>query len=156
MLGVCHVDVGDDVHDASVGFFGEAFVFASVSGFHVEDGDVETFGSDDAEAGVGVAEHEHGIGPRLGEEFVGAVDDVSAGGSEVVSDGVHIDFGFSEFEVSEEDAVEVVVIVLSCVGEYDVEVLSAFVDDGGESDYLGSCADDDDEFEFAVLLPLYV
>lgn len=97
MLGVCHVDVGDDVHDASVGFFGEAFVFASVSGFHVEDGDVETFGSDDAQAAVSVAKDKYAIGLGGGEEFVGAVDDVAAGGAKVIAYGIHIDLGLCEF-----------------------------------------------------------
>ena len=36
MFGVGHVHVADDVHDAAVGLFGQAFVLAAVARFHVE------------------------------------------------------------------------------------------------------------------------
>ena len=117
---------------------------------------MEALSTDDAKAGVGVAEHKDGIGLCLGKELVGAVDDVAAGGAEVVADSVHVDFGLCELEVVEEDAVEVVVVVLTCVGEDDIEILAAFGDDGGETDYLGTGADNDNEFQLTVVLELYV
>ena len=156
MLAVCHVDVGDDVHDASVGFFGQALIFAAVAGFHVEDGDVESFCSDDAEAGVGVAEDEDCVGLGGCEELVGAVDDVAACGAKVIAYGIHIYFGLCEFQILEEDAVEVVVVVLPRMGEDYVEIAAALVDNGGKADDLGAGADDDAEFEFAVFLPVNV
>ena len=156
VLAVCQVHVGDNIDDAAVGLLGQALVFAAVARFHVEDGDVEALGADNAQAGVGVAEHEHSIGPRLREEFVGAVDDVAAGGTEVIAHSIHIYFGLCQLEVAEEDAVEVVVVVLPGVGEDDVEVAAALVDDGGKADNLGAGAHDDAKFQFAVVLPLYI
>ena len=156
VLAVCQVHVGDDIDDAAVGLLGQALVFAAVAGFHVEDGDVQALGADDAQAGVGVAEHEHGIGSRLGEELVGAVDDVAAGGAEVIAHGVHIYLGLGELEVAEEDAVEVVVVVLPRMGEDDVEIAAALVDDCGKADDFGARAHDDAKLELAVVLPLYV
>ena len=50
VLAVSHIHVGDDVDDAAVGLLGQAFVLAAVAGFHVEDGDMEALGADDAEA----------------------------------------------------------------------------------------------------------
>lgn len=50
MLAVAYVYVGDDVNDAAVGLLREAFVEASVAGFHMEDRDVEPFCSDHGEA----------------------------------------------------------------------------------------------------------
>ena len=129
VLAVCQVHVGDDIDDAAVGLLGQSLVFASVAGFHMEYGDVQALGADDAQAGVGVAEHEHGIGPRLGEELVGAVDDVAAGGAEVIAHGVHIYLGLGELEVAEEAAVEVVVVVLPRMGEDYVEIAAALIDD---------------------------
>ena len=152
VLGVGHVDVGDDIYDAAVGLFGEAFVFAAVAGFHVEDGDVEAFGSDDAQATVGVAQDEDGIGFGLDHQFVGFVDDVAHCGSEVFAYGFHIDVGVCEFEVAEEDAVEVVVVVLACVGEDGVEVLAAFVDDCRKAYDFRPRAHYDEQLEFAVVL----
>ena len=151
VLGVGHVDVGDDIDDAAVGLFGEALVLAAVAGFHVEDGDVEALGADDAQAGVGVAEHEHGIGLRGGHQFVRGVDDVAAGGAEVVADGVHIDVGVGQAEVFEEHAVEIVVVVLSGMGQDNVEIAAGLVDDGGQADNFGACAHDDEQFEASVV-----
>ena len=156
VLAVCQVHVGDDIDDAAVGLLGQALVLAAVAGFHVEDGDMQALGADDAQAGVGVAEHEYGIWPRLGEELVGAVDDVAAGGAEVIAHGVHIYLGLGELEVAEEDAVEVVVVVLPRMGEDYVEIAAALVDDCGKADDFGARAHDDAKLELAVVLPLYI
>ena len=43
VLGVGHVDIGDDVDNPAVRLFREAFVLAAVAGFHVEDRDVQPF-----------------------------------------------------------------------------------------------------------------
>ena len=153
VLGVSEVDVGDDIDDAAVGLLGEAFVLAAVAGFHVEDGDMQALGADDAQAGVGVAQNEDGIGTGLHHELVAGVDDVAHGGAEVVAHGIHIDLGVAELEVAEEDAVEGIVVVLAGVGEDGVEVGAALVDNGGQADNLRACADDNQEPNLAVLLP---
>lgn len=106
---------------------------------------METLGSDNAEAAVGVAKDQYAVGLGLGEEFVRAVDDVAAGSAKVVTDSIHIDLGLCELQILEEDTVEVVIVVLACVGENHVKVLAALVDDGGETDDLGARADNDNE-----------
>ena len=146
VLRVGHVHVGDDIDDTAVGLLGQALVLAAVAGLHVENGDMESLGSDDAEAAVGVAKDQYAIGLCLSEELVRAVDDVTAGSAKVVTDSIHIDLGLGELQIFEEYAVEVVVVVLACVGENHVEVLAALVDDGGETDDLGARADNDNEF----------
>ena len=117
---------------------------------------MESFCSYHAQAAVSVAEDKNTIGLGGCEELVGAVDDVAAGGAKVIAYGIHIDLGLGELEVAKEDAVEVVIVVLTGMGEDDVEVLTALVDDGGQADDLGAGADDDAEFEFAVFLPVNV
>ena len=131
MFGIGHVYVGDDVDDPSVGLLGEAFVFAAVAGLHVEDGDVEALGADDAQAAVRIAQDQHGIRLNLNHELVALGDDVAHGLSQVGAHSVHVYVGVCELEVFEEDAVEVVVVVLAGVCQEAVEVLPAFVDDGG-------------------------
>lgn len=106
---------------------------------------MKTFRSDNAEAAVGVAKDQYAVRLGLGEELVGAVDDIAAGSAKVVTDSIHIDLGLGELQVLEEDTVEVVVIVLACVGENNVKILTALVDDGGETDDLGARADNDDQ-----------
>lgn len=146
MLRIGHVHVGNDIDDTAVGLLGQALVLAAVAGLHVENGDMESLGSDNAEAAVGVAKDQYAVGLGLSEEFVRAVDDVAAGSAKVVTDSIHIDLGLCELQILEEDTVEIVIVVLACVGENNIKVLAALVDDGGETDDLGARADNDNEF----------
>ena len=150
MFAVGHVHVTYDVHDAAVGLLRKALVLAAVAGFHVEYRDVEAFRSYDAEAAVRVAEDKDCIRTGLDHQLIGAVDDVPAGRAEVIANRVHVHLRFCEFEVAEEDAVEVVVVVLASMREYRVEVLAAFGDDCRETDDFRARADYDEEFQFAV------
>ena len=142
---VGHIHVGDDIDDTAVGLLGQALVLAAVASLHVENGDMESLCSDNTEAAVGVAKDQYAVGLGLGEELVGAVDDVAASSAKVVTDSIHIDLGLCELQILEEDTVEVVIVVLACVGENHVKVLAALVDDGGETDDLGARADNDNE-----------
>lgn len=145
VLRIGHIHVGDDIDDTAVGFLGQALVLAAVTSLHVEDRNVKSLRSDDAEAAIGVAKDQYAVGLGLGEELVGAVDDIAAGSAKVVTDSIHIDLGLGELQVLEEDAVEVVIVVLARVGENHVKVLAALVDDGGETDDLGARADNDNQ-----------
>lgn len=145
VLRIGHIHVGDDIDDTAVGLLGQALVLATVAGLHVKNGDMESLCSDNAEAAVGVAKDQYAVGPGLGEELVGAIDDVAAGSAKVVTDSIHIDLGLCELQVLEEDTVEVVIVVLASVGENDIKILTALVDDGGETDDLGARADNDNE-----------
>ena len=143
---VGHIHVGDDIDDTAVGLLGQALVLAAVAGLHMEDRDMKTLCSDNAEAAVGVAKDQYAVGLGLSEELVGAVDDIAASSAKIVTDSIHIDLGLCELQILEEDTVEVVIVVLACVGENHVEVLAALADDGGETDDLGARADNDNEF----------
>lgn len=156
MLGVGEIDVRDDVHDAAVRLLRQALVFAAVAGLHVENRNVEPFCPDDTQTTVGVAKNEYGIRFGCSEKLVAAVDDVAAGRTEVISDCIHVDLRFGEFQVAEEDTVEVVVVVLSGMGQNHIEIFAAFGDDSSKPDDLRTGADDDAEFDFAVILPVNV
>ena len=145
VLRVGHVHVGDDIYDTAVGLLGQALVLAAVAGLHVENGDMESLCSDNAEAAVGVAKDQYAVRLGLGEELVGTVDDVAASSAKVVTDSIHIDLGLGKLQVLEEYAIEIVVVVLACVGENDIKILTALVDNGGETDDLGARADNDDQ-----------
>ena len=145
MLRVGHIHVGDDIDNTAVGLLGQALVLAAVAGLHVEDRNMKTLCSDNTEAAVGVAKNQYAVGLGLGKELVRAVDDVAAGSAKVVTDSIHIDLGLCELQVFEEDTVEVVIVILACVGENNIKVLAALVDDGGETDNLGARADNDDQ-----------
>ena len=139
MLRVRHVHIADDVHNASVCLFWQTLVFATVSCFHMEDRDMKPLGTNYAQAGVGIAQNQYGIRLHLHHQMVTLGDDVAHGLTQVVAHGLHIDVGVSQFEVLEEDPIEVVVVVLAGVRQQAVEVLSAFIDYCSQANNLGSC-----------------
>ena len=156
VFGVSHIHITDDIHDAAVGLFRQAFVLATVAGFHVENRDVQALGRDGRKAAVRVAENQQCIGLAGHHEFVAAVDDVADGCTEVVADGIHVNFRILEAQVLEEHAVQVVVIILTGVRQDAVEVLAALVDDGREADDFGARAHDNQEFQLAVVGKFHV
>ena len=154
VLGIRHVDVADDVHDAAVGLFRQTFVLAAVPRFHVENRNMQALRADHRQAGVGITEDQNRVRLDLNHKFVGLGDDVAAGLTQIGADGVKIDVGIGEFQILEEHAVEVVVIVLPRVREDRVKIRAAFCDDRRKPDNLRSRAHDDQQFQFAVILPL--
>ena len=142
VLAVADVYIADDVHDAAVGLFGQTLVEAAVTGLHVEDGDVQTLGTDDRQAGVGITQHQHGIRLSLHHQLVALVDDVAHRSAQVIPHGIQIHFGVGQLQVLEEDSVQVVVVVLARVCQYHVKIFSTFIDYGRQADNLRTRAHD--------------
>ena len=151
VLGVSHVHVGDDIHDAAVRFFGQALVLAAVAGFHVENGNVQPLGTDDRQAAVGIAQHQHGVGPDGGHQLVALGNDVAHRLAQIRAHGVHVDLGIGQLQVMEEHTVQIVVVVLPGVGQDDVKIFARLVDDGGQPDNFRPRADDNQQFQLAVI-----
>ena len=151
VLGVGQVDVGDHVDDAAVGLLGQALVLAAVAGLHVEDGDMQPLGTDDGEAAVGIAQHQHGIRADGGHQLVALGNDVAHRLAEVGAHGIHIDLGVGQLQIMEKDAVQVIVVVLTGVGQNDIKILAGLIDDGCKPDDLRARADDDKQFQLAVI-----
>ena len=156
MLRVAEVDIAYDVYYPPVGLLRKAFVKASVSCLHVEDGDMESLGSYDTQAAVGITENQYGIGLDCGHQLVGGVDDITHGGAKVIANGIHIDLRVFQFKILEEDSIEVIVVVLPCMGKDGVEVFSAFADDSCKTDDFGPCAYYYQQLQSAVVLPCNV
>ena len=154
VLGVGHVDIGNDVDNPAIRFLRQAFIFAAVARLHVEDGDVEPLSADDAEAGVRVAQNQHGVGLNLNHQLVRFGDDITHGFAQVSAHGIHVHIRVRQFQVLEEHAVEVVVVVLSCVCQQAIKVRATFIDHGREADDFGAGADDNQQFESAIILKL--
>ena len=151
VLGVGQVDVGDHVDDAAVGLLWQALVLAAVARLHVEDGDVQALGRDGGQAAVGVAQDQQRVGPHLDHELVARGDDVAHGLAQVGAHGVQVDVRVVQRQVSEEDAVQGVVVVLPGVRQQAVEVAAALLDDLGQADDLGARAHDDQQLQAAVV-----
>ncbi len=154
VLAVGHVHIGDDVHDAAVSFLRKAFVLAAVAGFHMENRDVKTLGADYAKATVGVSQNENSVWFGGDHQFVTLRDDIAHCLAQVCTYRVHIHLRVCKFKVFEEHAIEVVIVVLAGVCENHIKILAAFVDDRCKTDDFRTGADNNKEFEFAVILKL--
>ena len=152
VLRIAQVDVRDDVHDAAVGLFRQALVLAAVARLHVENRDVQPLRTDDRQAGVRIAQHQHRIGLEFHHQVVALGNDVAHRLAECLAHGVHVDLRICELQVAEEHAVEVVVVVLPRMGEDGVKVLAALFDDRRQTDDLRARAHDDEQLQFAVVL----
>ena len=152
VLRVAQVHIGNNVHDAAVGLLWQALVLAAVAGLHMENWDVQPLGPDDAEAGVGVPQHQHGIGLQLRHQVVAFGNDVAHGLPQGVPHCGQVDVRVIQLQVVEEHTVEVVVVVLAGVGQEGVEILPALGDDRGQADDLRPGAHDDEQLKFAVVL----
>ena len=156
VLRIGKVDVRDDVHNAAIGLLGQALILAAVARLHVEDGDMQALGGNSRKTGIGISENKECIGLNGRHQLIGTVDDIADGGAEIVPHGVHVDLGLLQLEVAEEDAVEVIVVVLPRVREDGIEILAALADDSGEADDLRPRAHDDEQLQLAVVLELYI
>ena len=143
VLTVRQIHVTDDVHNTAVGLLRQALVLAAVAGLHMEDGDVQPLGADDAEAGVSVPQHQNGVGLQLRHQVVAFGDDVPHGLAQGVSHRVQVDVRVGQLQVVEEHAVEVVIVVLAGVGQESVKILPALGDDRGQADNLRPGTHDD-------------
>ncbi len=96
MFRICHIHIAYDVHDAAVRLLRKALVLAAVARLHVEDGNMQTFGSDDSKAGVGVAQDKHGVRLQLNHQLITLGDDVAHRLAQILSDRIHINLRLGE------------------------------------------------------------
>jgi hypothetical protein len=124
------------VDDLPVQLLRHPLIEAAVPRFHVEDGDLPTFRRDDAEAGVGVAVDQDGIGALLLEHGVKPGDDERDGLGDGPSHRIQVVIGLGDVELTEEDRVELVVVVLTRMHQHMVGVAGQLRDDTAQLDEL--------------------
>lgn len=154
VLAVGHIHIGNYIHNPAIGLLWKAFVLAAVTGFHMENRDMQSLGADYAEATIGITEYQNSVRLGLYHQFVTLCYDVTHRFTKIGAYCIHIYLRVSKFEIFEEDSVEVVVVVLAGMGKDYVEVFAAFVDYCCKTDDFRAGADNYQEFEFAVILKL--
>ena len=77
------------------------------------------------QAGIGVAEHQHCIRFDLGHQLIAARNDIAHGLAKVRADRVQVHLRIFQFQIMEEHAVQIVVIVLSRVRQNRVKIFPA-------------------------------
>ena len=151
MLGIAYIDVADDVNDATVSLLRQTLVLAAVAGFHVEDRNVQTLCADDTQTAVGITKHRHGVGLNFHHQFIGFGDDISHRLTQILADNVHIYLRIVQFQIVEEYAIEVVVIILVGMRHNGIKILAALFDDRCQTDNFRAGADDDQQLQLAVV-----
>ena len=151
VLRVGQIHIGDDVHNPAVGLLGQALILAPVARLHVENGNVQPLGGDGRQAGVGVPQNQHRIGLDGVHQLVGTVDDVAHGSAQVVSHRVQVHIRVGKAQVPEENPVQVIIIILSRVGQNAVEILPALGNHRRQADNLRPGSHQNQQFQFAVV-----
>ena len=154
MLGVRHIYIRDDVHDASICLFRQAFILTPIASLHVEDGNMKALGADDRKAAICITQHQHGVRLHLHHQLVTLGDDIAHCFSKVRSNRIHVNIRVGQFKVLEENPIQIVVVVLSRMRQQTVEILTTFIDNCGQADDFRASADDDEKLKFPVILEL--
>ena len=105
MLGVAHVHIGDNIHDPTVGLLRQALILTAVTGFHMENRNVQSLCADDRKAGIGISQHQHGIGLKLYHQLVGLCNNIAHGLAQVLAYGIQVYLGIFQLQVLKEHAV---------------------------------------------------
>lgn len=134
MLGVRHIHIGDDVHDTAIGFFRQTLVLAAVARFHMKDGDVQPLCTDNAQAAVGIAQNQHSIWLDGSHQLIALRNNVAHCLAQIRTHGVHVYFRVSQLQIMKEHAVQIVVVVLTGMRQYHIEILASFVDDSRQGE----------------------
>ena len=152
MLGVGHIDIGDDIDNPAVRLLRQALVLAAVAGLHVEDRDMQPLRADDAEARVRVPQHQHRIGLDFHHQLVALGDDIAHRLAQVLAHGVHVHVRIGQLQILEEHTVKVIVVILPRMSQNRVEILPTLVDYGRQPDNLRPRPDDDQKLQLPVIL----
>ena len=113
---------------------------------------MQTLCPNDAQAAVGVAQHQHSVRLDGHHQLVAFSDDIAHGLAQVCTHGIHVDLRVCQLQIVEEHAVQVVVIVLTGMGKNHIEIFARLVDDGSQADDLRAGAHDDQQLQLAVIL----
>ena len=134
------------VDDAAVDLFGHAVVEAAVARLHVTDADAHALGDERGDAGVRVAEDEHGVGLLGEEDLLGLGEHLADLVGESGAAHAHVDVGLAHAHLAEEHAGEAVVVVLAGVHQDVVAGLVEHGDDARQADDLRARAEQGEDF----------
>ena len=152
MLGVGHIHIGDDVHNPAVRLLRQALVLAAVAGLHMEDGNMQTLCTDDTQAAVGVAQHQHSVRLDGDHQLVALGDNVAHGFAQICAYSIHIDFRVCQLQIVEEHTIQVIVVVLTGVRQDDIEIFAGLIDDRCQTDDFRTGANNNQQLQLAIIL----
>jgi len=154
VLAIRHVHIADDVNNSAVGLLRQALVLTSVTSLHVEDGDMQTLCANHAQAAIGITKNQYCIRLYLHHQLVALGNDVTHGLTQVITYGFHIHIRISQLQILEEHPVQVIVIVLTCMCQQRIKILTTFINHSCQSDNLRACTHDNQQLQFSIIFKL--
>ena len=106
------------VDDLPVGFLRYPLVETPVAGFHMEDGDMPLFGGNRAQAGIGIPQHQEGIGADGFEHIVYPEQDIPGRAGRIAGGGFEEIIGLTQAELLEKHLAELVIVILPRMNQY--------------------------------------
>ena len=134
MFAVSQVHIADNVHNTAGSLLGKVLILAAVTCLHVEDGNMQALRTYHAQAGVGIAQDQHGIRLSLYHQLVRSINDVAHRGAKVVAYRIHINLSVLQLQVFKENTIQVIVVVLARMRQDGVKILATFVDYRSQTD----------------------
>ena len=134
VFGVAQVNVGDGVHNPAVDFLWHPVVKAAIACLHVKNGNLQPFGGDGGQAGIGIPQEKQGVRPKGLQKPKGLGENVSQGVTQVGAGHVQLVVWRTQVQILEEDFVEGMVPVLTGVDQGLPEVSVTAPDGGGQPD----------------------
>ena len=119
----------------------------------MEDRNVQPFGGDDGQAGIRIAQHQHGVRPDLLHESVAFGDNRTDRLAEVCPGGIQVIVRRTKPQILKEHLVQLVVIVLPGVDENLMKIPIAALYRSGQTDDLWPRAEDRHQLEFFHVRP---
>ena len=136
MLRIGHIHIADNIHNTAIGLLWQAFVLATVACFHMEDRDMQTLRPYHRQTTIRVTQYQHSIRFGLNHYFIALVDDIPHGSTQVITHCLHVNIWILQLQILEEHTIQIVVIILSCMGQQAVKILPALVNYCRQSDNL--------------------
>ena len=138
------------VDDLAVDLLGHPLVEAAVARLHVKDRDLPPLGRDGGQAGISVAQDQHGVGPDFTEDRSTLAMTWPMVSAAVAPAAPRKWSGVRISEVVEEDLVQLVVVVLPGVDDDVVDVAVERGHHARQADDLGPGADNGGDFHAAA------
>ena len=141
VFGQHQVDVGEVIKHLAVQLLRHPLVEAAIARLEMKDRDLAALGRQDRETGIGVPVQQQRVGPLRGEHLVAFLDDPRDGLRGIGSGRVQEMVRLADFQVVEENLVQLVVVVLPGMDQYVPGKLLELRDDAAHLDELGPRAD---------------
>ena len=129
------------IHNAPIGLLRKVLVKAAVPRLHMKNRNLQPLRRDRSKGGVGVSQHQKGIGPYLCHQLIAFGYDIAYGFPQILSHCFQIMIRLSQSQILKKNLVQGIVIVLSRMHQNLIKIFVTLFDYFGQPDDLRSGSD---------------